>query len=59
MVGPVCSTFGVTSMRCQLKIKLLLSMRLSKNGRRPARSSEAEIPDLSVRIRLRSVSAVC
>lgn len=58
MVGPVCSTFGVTSMRCQLKDQATDKYEASKNGRRPARSSEAEIPDLRIRIGLRSVSAL-
>lgn len=44
-------------MRCQLKDQATVKYEASKNGRRPARSSEAEIPDLRIRIGLRSASA--
>lgn len=41
------------------KDKVTVKYEASKNGRRPARSSEAEIPDLSDKIGLPSVSALC
>lgn len=46
--------FNALSTKDQATVKY----EASKNGRRPARSSEAEIPDLTIRIGLRSVSAL-
>lgn len=47
--------FNALSTKDQATVKY----EASKKGRRPALSSEAEIPDLGVRIGLRSVSFLC